>query len=82
METFQIQLEKYLLDEALAYAKKRGMDLSIILSDYLCRLVKQEKDTSEVPDIVLSLLGAGTSVNEDDLNGREAYHHYLEEKYR
>jgi len=39
-------------------------------------------ETSEVPDIVLSLLGAGTSVNEDDLNGREAYHHYLEEKYR
>lgn len=38
-------------------------------------------ETSEVPDIVLSLLGAGTSVNEDDLNGREAYH-YLEEKYR
>jgi len=35
-----------------------------------------------VPDVVLSLLGAGVSVAKDDINGREAYNHYLEEKYK
>ena len=33
------------------------------------------------PDIVLSLLGAGTPVSDDDLNARKAYNEYLEEKY-
>ena len=36
----------------------------------------------EVPDIVLSLLGAGTPVADDDLNARNAYNEYLEEKYK
>lgn len=82
METIQIKLEKQLLDKALVYAKQRGMDLSSILSDYLSRLVKQEDKKQEIPDIVQSLLGAGTQVAADDLNGRKAYHQYLEEKYR
>ena len=36
----------------------------------------------EVPDIVLSLLGAGNHVADDDLNARKAYNEYLEEKYK
>ena len=36
----------------------------------------------EVPDIVLSLLGAGIPVADDDLNARKAYNEYLEEKYK
>lgn len=72
METIQIKLEKQLLDKALVYAKQRGMDLSSILSDYLSRLVKQEDKKQEIPDIVQSLLGAGTQVAADDLNGRKA----------
>lgn len=82
METIQIKLEKNLLDKALAYAKRQGVDLSLMLSDYLSRLVKQEEKQQEIPDIVQSLLGAGTSVAVDDLNGREAHQQYLEEKYR
>ena len=35
-----------------------------------------------VPDVVLSLLGAGEPVAKDDLNGCDAYYHYLEEKYK
>ena len=35
-----------------------------------------------VPDIVLSLLGAGVPVADDDLNARKAYNEYLEEKYQ
>lgn len=47
------------------------------------RLVQQPKSTEEaaIPDIVLSLLGAGEPLDDDDLNGRKAYHNYLEEKY-
>ena len=79
METIQIKLEKQLLDKALVYAK---VDLSAMLSDYLSRLVKQEEKKQEIPDVVQSLLGAGTPVASDDLNGRKAYQQYLEEKYR
>ena len=82
METVQIQLEKHLLDKAIAYAKLRGIDLSTMLTDYLSRLVKQQEEKSEIPDVIQSLLGAGSPVDETDLNGREAYHRYLEEKYR
>jgi hypothetical protein len=35
-----------------------------------------------MPDIVFSLLGAGVPVADYDLNAREAYHTYLEEKYQ
>ncbi|MBO4574925.1 MAG: hypothetical protein J5708_06350 [Bacteroidales bacterium] len=34
------------------------------------------------PDIVLSLLGAGTPIADSDLNGRNDYYHFLEEKYK
>lgn len=36
----------------------------------------------DVPDVVLSLLGAGEPVADHDLNAREAYHQYLIEKYQ
>ena len=46
------------------------------------RTVNRTAATEEVPDIVLSLLGAGTPVSDDDLNARKAYNEYLEEKYK
>ena len=46
------------------------------------RTVNRTADKAEVPDIVLSLLGAGTPVADDDLNARKAYNEYLEEKYK
>ena len=30
----------------------------------------------------MSLLGAGEKIDENDINGREAYYQYLEEKYK
>ena len=36
----------------------------------------------QVPDVVLSLLGAGEDVSDDDINARKAYYQYLEEKYK
>lgn len=83
MQTTEIHLDKNLVDKAVAYAAKKGENLTSLIEGYLSRLVQQENASEEaIPDIVLSLLGAGDAVAEDDLNGREAYHSYLEEKYR
>ncbi len=46
------------------------------------RTVNKAAAKEEVPDIVLSLLGAGIHVADDDLNARKAYNEYLEEKYK
>ena len=35
-----------------------------------------------MPDIVVSLLGAGAPIADNDLNAREAYYSYLKEKYQ
>lgn len=83
MKTTQIKLNKNVVDKAVAYARQRGLDLSSIIENYLDRLVQQPKVNEEpIPDIVLSLLGAGKIDDDDDLNGRKAYHKYLEEKYQ
>ena len=84
METIQIGLNKSLLDAASAYARERGLSLSEMIEDYLVRVVKMghklEGQQDEVPDIVKSLLGAGESVSNDDLNGRQSFYSYLEKK--
>ena len=55
---------------------------------YVRRLRRQARPSRRtaaneaVPDIVLSLLGAGESVAAYDLNAREAHNRYLEEKYK
>ncbi len=46
------------------------------------RPASKAADKGAVPDIVLSLLGAGEPVADDDLNARKAYNEYLEEKYQ
>ena len=80
----QIAINPTLYGSAQTYAKKRGLDLSVIVEKFLERLISSQDETSEqdVPDVVLSLLGAGEPVAKDDLNGRNAYYHYLEEKYK
>lgn len=64
----------------------KGKSLTSIIEDYLARLTfkgkKQELDLEEVPDIVLSLLGAGAPLDDDDINGRKAYYDYVEKKHK
>lgn len=58
------------------------------VSNYVRRLRRHARSVSqttvkeEVPDIVLSLLGAGEPVADDDLNANEARKQYLEEKHK
>ena len=60
------------------------MNLTDVIEDFLLRFIGHNKAAAEqpVPDVVLSLLGAGTPIADDDLNAREAYNQYLEEKYK
>ena len=39
-------------------------------------------DKQSIPDVVLSLLGAGMPLTDDDLNGRETYYKHMEEKHQ
>ncbi len=85
METLQINLNRDIVEEAALYARQKGLDLSSMIEDYLVRIVnstKTERVGKNVPDVILSLLGAGEPVSDDDINGRKAFYKHLEEKYR
>ena len=80
----QIAINPTLYGSAQTYAERRGLNLSELIENFLQRLVMSQdaKDEQSVPDIVLSLLGAGEPTASDDINGHKAYYQYLEEKYQ
>lgn len=80
----EVAINSSIYQQALAQAQRQGLNLTSIIESFLVRFLMHGKATVEqpVPDVVLSLLGAGESVNADDLNAREAYYKYLEEKYK
>lgn len=80
----EVAINSKLYQQASTYAQKQGLNLTSVIENFLVRFVTHSKaNTSQaVPDIVLSLLGAGEQTAEDDLNAREAYYQYLEEKYK
>lgn len=85
MATTTIQLDRDIVEKALKYATVEGQTLSSLIENYLLCLMtkgKREEAEKEYPDIVRSLLGAGSPVGDDDINGRKAYHQYLKEKYQ
>ena len=80
----EITINSQLYKQASVYAQQQGLSLPSVIENFLVRFVKHSKATTEqpVPDVVLSLLGAGEPVEEDDINARKAYCQYLEEKYK
>ena len=71
--------------QASDYAQSQGLDLTEVIENFLVRFIgkaKAEETDHPIPDIVLSLLGAGEPVTDDDLNARRAFNEYLEEKYQ
>jgi hypothetical protein len=72
----------------IADLDQMSLEMMESVSHYVKRLRRRASSTHQVatneavPDIVLSLLGAGEPVAEDDLNAREAYNQYLEEKHK
>lgn len=79
----EVIINNNIFQQASAYARQKGLNLTEVIEDFLLRFIGHNKAASEqsVPDVVLSLLGAGTPIADDDLNAREAYNNYLEEKY-
>ena len=70
-------------DQALTLWLQQQMEE--LLLDYSARQEAshgQKAYEQVVPDVVLSLLGAGLPLADDDLNGRKAYYQHLEEKYQ
>ena len=81
----ELVINNNLYAQAQTYAQQQGLNLTTMIENFLIRFVKKnETKTAKnvVPDVVLSLLGAVDVVSDNDLNEREAYYHYLEEKYQ
>ena len=64
----ELAINNSIYRQAADYAKQQGLNLTEVIEGFLVR--------------VMSLFGAGESIAEDDLNAREAYYQYLEEKYK
>lgn len=80
----QIAINPDIYRSAQAFATQQGLSLKTVIEDFLVHFAREEKQAADqaVPDVVLSLLGAGEPVQEDDLNGRKAYYQYLVEKHK
>ena len=79
----QVAINPNLYGSAQRYAERKGLNLTTVIESFLQRFISNEETASQqVPDVVLSLLGAGEPVAEDDLNGRKEFYRYLEEKHK
>ena len=79
----QVAINGNIYVQAQAYAQQKGLTLSSLIEDYLQRIIQRDHTVSEetVPDVVASLIGVAKP-DYNDLNGRQAYSRYLEEKYQ
>ena len=80
----EVAISNHVYQQAQMYALSKGLNLNAVIENFLVSLMSNGHNEKEevVPDVVLSLLGAGEPLAEDDLNGREAYYQYLQEKYK
>jgi len=80
----EVAINNHVYQQAQDYAQSQGVSLSAVIENFLISLLNKThtKQQDAVPDVVLSLLGAGEQVADNDLNGREAYYQYLQEKYQ
>ena len=76
----EVAINNNIYQQVQAYARQQGLSLNAVIESFLVRLVGRSQAATEqpVPDIVLSLLGAGDTVNDDDLNACEAYYQPIE----
>ena len=67
----QVAINPSLYGTAQSYAEQRGLNLTLMIENYLERFINKEKAKAkeqELPDIVVSLLGStGGQLREDDL---------------
>lgn len=80
----QLVIDRGIYSQAQQVAKTRGLSIDKVVENFLRAFISRNKTSTEqeIPDIVMSLVGAGSPVADDDLNARQAYNEYLEEKYK
>ena len=80
----ELAIDNRIYNQALETAQRQGLNLNTMIEKYLVRFIgkSQQTSTEAIPDVVLSLLGAAEPTDSNDLNGRDAYYQYLEEKYK
>jgi hypothetical protein len=78
----QIAIDSNIYEQAQFYANQHGTNIKSVIEKFLVRYIdnsKAQETNSEIPDVVLSLLGAGEPIPDDDLNARKTYYKHLEE---
>ena len=74
----RVAINPSLYGTAQAYAEQKGLNLTLMIENFLERFISKEKakeQEQELPDVVTHLLGAAHGeLAEDDLNGRKAYY--------
>ena len=73
----KLDLIKEIIEEAKRYARSQSVSLSKLIENYLHSLARESKKESTVSPLVESLTGIISS----DLNEREEYRYYIEQKY-
>ncbi len=79
----EVVINNNIYQQASAYAQQQGLNITAVIENFLLRFIRQGNNKEQpIPDIVQSLIGAGAPIPEEDINAREAYHKYVEEKYK
>ena len=79
----QLAISNNIYQQAQIYADQQGQSITRMVENYLLQFISRNQAQEQAtPDVVLSLLGAGEGVAQEDLNGRQAYYQFLEEKYK
>ena len=72
-----LNLNKEIIEEAKTYARSQSVSLSKLIENYLHSLTRESKKEATVSPLVESLTGIISS----DLNEREEYRDYIDQKY-
>ena len=72
-----LNLNKEIIEEAKTYARSQSVSLSKLIENYLHSLTRESKKESTVSPLVESLTG----IIPGDLNEREEYRDYIDQKY-
>ena len=72
-----LNLNKEIIEEAKTYARSQSVSLSKLIENYLHSITRESKKESTVSPLVESLTG----IIPGDLNEREEYRDYIDQKY-
>lgn len=71
----EVAINNNIYQKAQIYAQQQGLSLTTVIEGFLMRFIAKNNANNEqpIPDVVLSLLGAGKPIADDDMNAHKAY---------